>query len=56
LQSVHQGAFCVAKSPGSTAEARGREVIGSKAKNNSYSYSFSCVSGASSFTIWKDMP
>ena len=32
MQSAPRGAFCVAILPGSTAEARGREVLGSKAK------------------------
>ena len=32
LQGAPRGAFCAALSPGSTAEARGREVLGNKAK------------------------
>ena len=32
LQDSPRGAFCVAKSPGSTAEAKGREVLCNKAK------------------------
>ena len=32
LQSAPRGAFCIAISPGSTAEARGCEVFGNKAK------------------------
>jgi len=32
LQSAPRGAICVAKSPGSTAEARGCEILGNNVK------------------------